>query len=170
LPRFLYALGIREVGEATSQNLARHFKNLDAIRQASIEELQQVPDVGPVVAEHIYHFFRNPKNQRVIDDLLAQGIHWPDIPEDENKPKPLAGKNIVLTGSLASMSRSEAKAALQDLGARVTGSVSKNTDLVIAGDKAGSKLAKAEQLGVPVKDENWLLRTLASAQSGPQNK
>jgi len=170
LPRFLYALGIREVGEATSQNLARHFKNLDAIRQASIEELQQVPDVGPVVAEHIYHFFRNPKNQRVIDDLLAQGIHWPDIPEDENKPKPLAGKNIVLTGSLASMSRSEAKTALQELGARVSGSVSKNTDLVIAGDKAGSKLAKAEQLGVPVKDENWLLRTLASAQSGPQNK
>ncbi len=165
LPRFLYALGIREVGEATSQNLARHFKNLDAIRNASIDELQQVPDVGPVVAEHIYHFFRNPKNQRVIDELLAQGIHWPEIPDDEDKPKPLAGKNIVLTGSLASMSRSEAKSALQALGAKVTGSVSKNTDMVIAGDKAGSKLAKAEQLGVPVKDEHWLLEQIQQARS-----
>ncbi len=165
LPRFLYALGIREVGEATSQNLARHFKSLEAIRNASIEELQQVPDVGPVVAEHIYHFFRNPKNQRVIDELLAQGIHWPEIPDDEDQPKPLAGKNIVLTGSLASMSRSEAKAALQALGAKVTGSVSKNTDMVIAGDKAGSKLAKAEQLGVPVKDGHWLLEQLQQARS-----
>jgi DNA ligase (NAD+) len=156
LPRFLYALGIREVGEATAENLAQHFKDLDAIREASIEELQAVPDVGPVVAEHIYHFFRNPKNQHVIDDLLEQGIYWPAIEDNSDRPRPLAGKNIVLTGSLDSMSRSEAKAALKQLGARVSGSVSKNTDLVVAGVKAGSKLAKAEQLGVPVKDEAWL--------------
>ncbi len=160
LPRFLYALGIREVGEATANNLAQHFKSLETIQNASLEELQQVPDVGPVVAEHIYHFFRNPKNQRVIEDLLAQGIHWPEIPDDAHRPQPLAGENIVLTGSLQSMSRSQAKAALQSLGAKVTSSVSKNTQRVIAGEKAGSKLVRAEELGVPVVDENWLLDLL----------
>ncbi len=160
LPRFLYALGIREVGEATAQNLAQHFKSLEAIQKAGLEELQQVPDVGPVVAEHIYHFFRNSKNQEVIEALLAQGIHWPESSDDSQHPRPLAGQNIVLTGSLASMSRSRAKAALQALGAKVTGSVSAKTDRVIAGDKAGSKLARAEQLGVPVVGEDWLLALL----------
>ncbi len=162
LPRFLYALGIPEVGEVTAENLARHFGDLEAIMQASAEQLEAVPDVGEVVAEHILTFFQQPLNQKVIKGLLEAGIHWP-IPEtlSASVPStPFAGKTVVLTGTLQHMTRQEAKARLQALGAHVTNSVSKKTDYLIAGDKAGSKLTKAQQLGVPILDEAQFLEML----------
>ncbi|MEH0665434.1 NAD-dependent DNA ligase LigA [Vibrio scophthalmi] len=158
LPRFLYSLGIREVGEATAANLAMHFKTLPAISEATLEQLIEVPDIGHIVASHILAFFSEEKNQQVVEDLLAQGIHWPDIAEpDEDAPAPLAGKTVVLTGSLSQLTRSDAKAALQTLGAKVTSSVSKNTDILFAGENAGSKLAKAQDLGIEIKTEQDLL-------------
>lgn len=154
LPRFLYALGIREVGEATAAALARHFGSLDALRAADVQALQQVPDVGPVVAARVHGFFADPGNQQVLADLLAQGIHWPPI---EPAPVlPLAGKTIVLTGTLAGMPREQTKTALSALGAKVAGSVSKKTHYVVAGADAGSKLARAQELGIPVLDETGL--------------
>jgi DNA ligase (NAD+) len=153
LARFLYALGIREVGEATAQGLANYFTELDAIQHADEETLQQVPDVGPVVAAHIHAFFRQSHNLEVIENLLQAGVHWPTVKRPAASQQPLQGKIIVLTGTLSVMTRDEAKQRLQSLGAKVTGSVSKKTDLVVAGAEAGSKLAKAEQLGVEVMDE-----------------
>ncbi len=158
LPRFLYALGIREVGEATALALASHYKTLSAMQTAIAEDLQTVPDVGPVVAHNIETFFSQPHNQEVINKLLASGINWPEIQTKETDEQPLAGKTIVLTGSLSRMTRSDAKARLIGLGAKVSGSVSKNTDLVITGEKAGSKLKKAEQLGIQVMDEEEMLK------------
>ncbi len=155
LARFLYALGIREVGEATSQILARQFRSLEALEQASEEELQQTPDVGPIVAAHIAAFFRQPHNRDVIEKLLKAGIHWPEVEAPVQDQQPLADKTFVLTGSL-SRPRSEIKAGLQALGARVSGSVSKKTDYVVAGEKAGSKLDKARELGVVILDEAGL--------------
>ncbi|MCL9782839.1 NAD-dependent DNA ligase LigA [Vibrio sp. S4M6] len=158
LARFLYSLGIREVGEATAANLAQHFKTLPAIEQASMEQLIEVPDVGEVVASHILAFFAQEKNQKVIQELIEQGVHWPEIEEtSSDTPQPLAGLTVVLTGSLSQLSRTEAKEALQNLGAKVTGSVSKKTDILFAGEAAGSKLAKAQDLGIEVRSEQDLL-------------
>ena len=163
LARFLYALGIREVGETTAHSLAEHFGDLEAIENADLETLQAVPDVGPIVANSIYTFFRQPHNVEVIDRLLAAGIHWPKVEAKKPESLPLAGKIVVLTGTLQSMPRSEAKKRLQALGAKVTGSVSKKTDWVIAGEAAGSKLSKARELGVEVLDEARLLELLQQA-------
>ena len=160
LPRFLFALGIRDVGETTAAALARHFGDLQVLRHADLETLQQVPDVGPVVASRIVAFFAVPDNQKVIDDLLAQGIHWPAIAKPAREALTLAGRTLVLTGTLSSMTREDAKAALEALGAKVAGSVSKKTDFVIAGEDAGSKLVKARELGVPVLDETGLAALL----------
>jgi DNA ligase (NAD+) len=157
LPRFLFALGIREVGEATAAALANHYGELSAVMAADERSLQQVPDVGPVVARHIAEFFAEPRNQAVVNALLSQGLAWPPIEKRAPDEQPLLGKTYVITGTLSSMSRSDAKAALQALGAKVSGSVSKNTDGLVAGEAAGSKLTKAESLGVPVLDEAWLL-------------
>ena len=157
LPRFIYALGIREVGEATALNLAQHFRSLDALRAASLEQLLAVADVGSVVAGQILHFLAEPHNQTVIDGLIAVGVQWPDIAEKAQTAQPLAGQTLVLTGTLIAMGRDEAKEKLQQLGAKVAGSVSAKTSAVIAGDNAGSKLAKAEELGVAVWTEQQML-------------
>ncbi|CAH0539013.1 NAD-dependent DNA ligase LigA [Vibrio marisflavi] len=158
LPRFLYSLGIREVGEATAANLAQHFKTLPSIEQATLEQLIEVQDVGEVVANHILTFFAQESNQKVVLELIEQGISWPEIEEvSDNSPQPLAGMTVVLTGSLSQLSRTEAKEALQNLGAKVTGSVSKKTDILFAGEAAGSKLAKAQDLGIEVRSEQDLL-------------
>ncbi|MFZ5535977.1 MAG: NAD-dependent DNA ligase LigA [Pseudomonadota bacterium] len=152
LARFLYALGIREVGEATAQTLARHFGALEPLMAASVEQLMAVPDVGPIVAAHIAGFFAEPHNREVIAGLLAAGIHW-DAPAQPGGTQPLAGKTYVITGTLEGMTREEAKARLEALGAKVSDSVSKKTTAVIAGEAAGSKLTKALALGVPVLDQ-----------------
>lgn len=158
LPRFLYSLGIREVGEATAANLANHFETLEAISKATKEQLIEVPDVGDIVAEHLSNFFQEEHNMAVINDLLEVGIHWPAIEKpQEGVELPLEGKIVVLTGSLSQLTRSDAKAALQSLGAKVTGSVSKKTDLLVAGEAAGSKLAKAQDLGIDIWDEQALV-------------
>jgi DNA ligase (NAD+) len=162
LPRFLYALGIRDVGEATAQGLALHFGDLDPIMCADEETLQKVPDIGPVVAQHIRTFFDQPENREVADRLRKE-VRWPKIEVKSEDELPLKGKTVVLTGTLSSMERNQAKERLMALGAKVTGSVSKNTDLVIAGEKAGSKLAKAEKLGVEVIDEDAFLKLVRDA-------
>ncbi|PLR33951.1 DNA ligase [Chimaeribacter californicus] len=164
LARFLYALGIREVGEATAANLAAHFGSVEALKAADLDALKSVQDVGDVVAKHVRNFLEETHNQQVIDELLdpAIGIHWPEVqvivPEEINSP--FAGKTVVLTGSLTLLSRDEAKDRLTALGAKVSGSVSKKTDLVIAGEAAGSKLAKAQELGIEVIDEAEMIRLL----------
>ncbi|HHT7465474.1 TPA: NAD-dependent DNA ligase LigA [Raoultella ornithinolytica] len=160
--RFLYALGIREVGEATAAGLAAYFATIEALEQATIEELQKVPDVGIVVATHVFHFFAEENNRDVIAQLRAEGVNWPApvVVNAEEIDSPFAGKTVVLTGSLSQLSRDDAKARLMALGAKVAGSVSKKTDLVIAGEAAGSKLAKAEELGIAVIDEAEMLRLL----------
>ncbi|WP_105663115.1 NAD-dependent DNA ligase LigA [Cronobacter dublinensis] len=161
--RFLYALGIREVGEATAAGLAAHFGTLEALINASIDDLQNVPDVGIVVATHVFNFFEEESNRAVIRDLTENvGIHWPapQVVKAEEMDSPFAGKTVVLTGTLSQMSRDDAKARLAALGAKVSGSVSKKTDLLIAGEAAGSKLAKAQELGIEVIDEAEMLRLL----------
>ncbi|MBO2632678.1 NAD-dependent DNA ligase LigA [Shewanella algae] len=160
LAKFLYALGIREVGESTAANLARHFKELDALKQASVEQLIEVEDVGAIVAQHVAHFFAQPHNLEVIDKLLAAGVTWPAIEAPSEDEQPLKGQTWVLTGTLSQMSRTDAKAQLEALGAKVSGSVSKKTDCVVAGEAAGSKLTKANELGVKVLDEADLLALL----------
>ncbi|AXY01632.1 NAD-dependent DNA ligase LigA [Vibrio alfacsensis] len=161
LPRFLYSLGIREVGEATAANLAQHFKKLDVIQQATEEQLIEVQDIGMVVAKHITTFFGEEKNQAVVSDLLSQGIHWPEISAPQAGIElPLEGKTVVLTGTLSQLGRSEAKEALQNLGAKVTGSVSKKTDILFAGENAGSKLTKAQELGIEIQTEQDLLNLM----------
>ncbi|HIF9147971.1 TPA: NAD-dependent DNA ligase LigA [Photobacterium damselae] len=158
LPRFIYSLGIREVGEATAANLAHYFETLEALMTASKEQLIEVPDVGEIVAAHIFNFFREEHNLAVVNDLRDVGIHWPDIEKVADDVELLfEGKTVVLTGSLSQLSRTEAKEALQKLGAKVTGSVSKKTDLVVAGEAAGSKLTKAQELGIEVWDEQQLI-------------
>lgn len=153
LPRFIYALGIREVGEATARNLVQHFKTFPALMTATEAQLLEVPDVGPIVAAHVVHFFAQPHNRSVIDKLIKAGIHWPEIKVQDASKLPLHGKTFVLTGTLSNLSRDEAKAVLESLGATVSGSVSKQTDYVVAGEKAGSKLDKAQSLGVSILDE-----------------
>ncbi len=158
LDRFLYALGIREVGDATARTLAREFGRLEALVDATEERLEKVRDIGPVVASHIVQFFRQAHNREVIERLVAAGISWPDVEPAEHEP--LEGNTYVLTGTLSGITRDEAKQKLQALGAKVSGSVSKKTTAVIAGEKAGSKLAKAEELGVKVLSEQDLLELL----------
>lgn len=157
LARFIFALGIREVGEATALNLANHFKTLEALQNADLEALQQVPDVGEVVANRILAFWHEPHNVAVVNDLIQQGVHWDDIEVKEVGDNLFKGKTVVLTGTLTQMGRNEAKALLQEMGAKVSGSVSAKTDFVIAGDAAGSKLTKAQELGVAVLTEEEFL-------------
>jgi DNA ligase (NAD+) len=152
LPRFIYALGIREVGEATALGLANHFGELDGLMAATADELETVPDVGPIVAARIVDFFANETNRGVVQDLVDAGVRWPLI-EIEHEVAPLSGQTWVLTGTLERMPRNEAKALLVGLGAKVAGSVSAKTHQVVAGPGAGSKLAKASELNVPVMDE-----------------
>lgn len=157
--RFLFALGIREVGEATARTLALHFSSLDALMQAEASELQEIEDIGPVVAHHIETFFQQPANRAVIKRLEDAGVLWPqETPAWQDSE--LNDKTLVLTGTLDNLSRSEAKEKLLALGAKVTGSVSAKTDYLVAGHDAGSKLSKAEKLGVQVVDESQLLSWL----------
>ena len=162
LARFIYGLGIRHVGETTAKDLARHFGRLDALLAADEQALLQVPDVGPVVASSIRHFLEEPHNREVIERLRAHGVTWPesDGAVDSMAPQPLAGKTFVLTGTLPNMGRDEAKELLEAAGAKVAGSVSKKTDYVVAGAEAGSKLEKAQALGVAVLDEAGMLELL----------
>ena len=184
LDRFLYALGIRDVGEATASALAAHFGGLAALRKADADALTEVPDVGPVVAESVRRFFDDPRNGEIVD-ALARELSWEETEPVRTEagseaaagqaaalvqsaapsrkaapPPPLAGKTFVLTGTLDSMSRDDAKRRLQALGAKVTGSVSKRTDYVVAGENPGSKLDKAQSLGVPVLGEAGLAELL----------
>jgi len=161
LSKFLYALGIREVGEVTAESLSAHFGRLDVLQQASAEDLEKVPDVGPIVAQHIVAFFGLEHNQEVIAALQALGVHWPDVKIASQDDQALSGKVFVLTGTLSTMGRIEAKEALQLLGAKVTGSVSKKTDYVVAGEDAGSKLKKALSLGITVFSEEDLVKLIA---------
>jgi len=160
LARFIYALGIRNVGETTAKDLARHFGTLDNLMAADEARLQQVPDVGPVVAQSITAFFAEPHNREVIAQLRMAGVQWPEHEGESVTQLPLTGKTFVLTGTLPSLSRDEAKAMLEAQGAKVAGSVSKKTDYVVAGAEAGSKLDKARELGVAVLDEQALLQML----------
>jgi DNA ligase (NAD+) len=160
LARFLYSLGIREVGEATAANLASHFGELELILSASVEQLLEVDDVGEIVAKHLSHFFTQPHNIEVIEALVEAGITWPVIAKADESLLSLKGQTWVLTGTLLQLNRNDAKAQLQAMGAKVAGSVSKNTDCLVAGEAAGSKLAKALELGVKVIDEVALLALL----------
>ena len=160
LGRFLYSLGIRDVGEATANALAGTFASLDELMEASEEQLQAVPDVGPIVASHVRAFFQEPHNRTVIAKLLKKEIHWPAAERRHASQKPLAGKTFVLTGTLSSMTREEAKERLSALGAKVSGSVSKNTDFVVVGENAGSKAKRAAELGVPTLAESDFLSVL----------
>jgi len=162
LPRFLFALGIREVGEATALALANYFGALEPAMAASIEDLQLVPDVGPIVATHIADFFATDRNREVIQALRDAGVQWPVILVAERANLPLQGQTYVLTGNLESMTRDDAKQKLVELGAKVAGSVSAKTNCVVAGPGAGSKLAKAEELGLRVMDETEFLAFLSS--------
>jgi DNA ligase (NAD+) len=160
LGRFLFGLGIRHVGEATARDLARHFGTMEAIMTADADQLMQVPDVGPVVAHSLRQFFSQDHHVEVIEQLRACGLHWTDLPPSADARLPLAGKTYVLTGTLPTLSREQAKELLESAGAKVAGSVSKKTTAVIAGEEAGSKLDKAHSLGVPVLDEAALLALL----------
>ncbi|WP_296050472.1 NAD-dependent DNA ligase LigA [uncultured Alteromonas sp.] len=160
LPKFLYALGIREVGETTATNLALHFQTLAAIQSASLDDLQAVQDVGVVVAEHVFNFFSESHNTEVLEGLLNAGLNWPEIEAPDEADLVLDGKTCVVTGTLSQMSRNDVKALLQQAGAKVAGSVSAKTDFLVAGEKAGSKLAKAQELDVEVWDEERLMAFL----------
>ncbi|MGL5986513.1 MAG: NAD-dependent DNA ligase LigA, partial [Burkholderiales bacterium] len=160
LPRFVYALGIRNVGEATAKDLARHFGDIDALIHADVEQLLAVADVGPVVAQSIVDFFAEAHNVEVIEQLRAAGVNWPAIEKLSSSNTKLSGKTFVLTGTLPTLSRDDAKARLETAGAKVAGSVSKKTDYVVAGTEAGSKLVKAQELGIPVLDEAQMLELL----------
>jgi len=166
LNRFLFALGIRHVGESTAKDLARYFGKLEAIMQAGVEQLLQVPDVGPVVAQSIFDFFVEAHNREVVQQLRELGVHWEEHDGTANQVLPLTGKTFVLTGTLPTMSRDEAKAQLEALGAKVAGSVSKKTSCVVAGAEAGSKLDKARELNLPVWDEAALQVLLANKGEG----
>jgi DNA ligase (NAD+) len=161
LARFIFALGIRNVGEATAKELARHFGSLDRLMQADEEALRQVPDIGPVVALSIAQFFAEAHNREVIEQMRACGVHWPEgEPRGAASAMNLAGRTFVLTGTLPSMSREEAKELIEAQGGKVAGSVSRKTDYVVAGTEAGTKLAKAEELGIAVLDEAGLRQLL----------
>lgn len=162
LPRFIYALGVHEVGEATALALAQHFGELQKIQQASTEELEAVPDVGPVVANNITQYFSHVENRKLVKALQSAGVTWPDIDVADATDAILAGQTYVITGKFDSMSRNEIKAQLQQLGAKVAGSVSSKTTALIAGEKAGGKLGKATDLGIPILDQQQLDELLHS--------
>jgi DNA ligase (NAD+) len=162
LARFIFALGIRNVGEATAKDLARHFGNLDALMAADLDRLQQVPDVGPVVAASVARFFAEPHNIEVIEQLRAAGVNWPEGEALATVSSPIAGKTFVLTGTLPTLTRDEAKDMIEGLGGKVVGSVSKKTDYVVAGAEAGSKLDKAQALGVTILDETQFRELISS--------
>ena len=161
LARFVFALGIHSVGETTAQTLASHFTSLDKIINASEENLLDVPDVGPIVAENVLTFFKQDHNIEVVEQLISVGIHWPKIKKKIESQLPLANKTFVVTGTLETMGRNDAKAGLQELGAKVSGSVSKNTDYVVVGENPGSKATKAAELGITILNENELIKLLA---------
>jgi DNA ligase (NAD+) len=160
LERVLYALGIRDVGDSTAKVLSRWFGSMEALAAAGEAELMAVPDVGPIVAAHVVAFFREAHNREVIAGLREHGVRWADSEPQRTVEGPLAGKTVVLTGTLTSMGRDEAKDKLETLGAKVSGSVSKKTSFVVAGAEAGSKLDKANELGIEVLDEDGLLALL----------
>ena len=162
LPRFLYALGIRDVGEATALALARHFGDLQALRLATFEDIQRVPDVGPVVARNVAAYFADADNERVVNRLLASGVAWPTMIRQTSNDS-LSGKTFVLTGTLAAMTRDEARAAVTARGGKVSGSVSKKTHYLVAGEEAGSKLEKARELSITVLDEGAFLALIAGS-------
>jgi DNA ligase (NAD+) len=161
LARFIFALGIRNVGEATARDLARHFGSLDALLAADADSLQRVPDVGPIVAASVVAFLAEAHNREIIGRLRVAGVNWPESEASETGSRVFAGKTLVLTGTLPSLKRDQAKALIEAAGGKVAGSVSKKTDFVVAGEEAGSKLEKALELGVPVIDEAELLKLLA---------
>jgi len=161
LPRFIYALGIREVGEATALNLARHFGSWPSLAAASEQQLLEVADVGPIVADHLRQFFDSASSMQVVKSLLDAGVSWPDIERPPLQNLPLTGQIWVVTGKLEALGREEAKTHLQALGAKVAGSVSPKTNCLVAGPGAGSKLVRANELGVKVIDEQSLLQLLA---------
>lgn len=156
LPKFLYSLGIREVGEVTAKNVANHFLTVESVMSASQEELETVSDVGPIVAHHICAFFDNDDNRQQVAELIELGLHWPEIEKKSDDELPLKGKTYVITGSFDGISRTEIKEQLESLGAKVSGSVSKNTSALVAGEKAGSKLTKAESLGIKILGADFL--------------
>ena len=160
LARFVFSLGIHSIGETTAQTLANHFSTLENIINASEEKLLEVPDVGPIVAENLLTFFKQKHNLDVVEQLLAVGINWPNIKKKSMDEQPLVGKTFVVTGTLETMGRNDAKSALQELGAKVAGSVSKKTDYVVVGENAGSKATKAADLGIPILDEKALIKLL----------
>lgn len=160
LARFIFSLGIHDVGETTAQTLAHYFADLKALEKASQEQLLAVPDVGPAVSQSILHFFSQPHNREVVDKLLKAGIHWPAVEKKSDEELPLKDKTFVVTGTLSIMGRDQAKAALQELGAKVTGSVSKKTDYVVVGENPGSKAEKAEALGVEILDEEQFIELI----------
>jgi len=177
LQRFIFALGIRNVGEATARDLARHFGGIDALMAADVEALQAVPDVGPVVAQSIHEFFAEPHNCEVVEQLRAAGVHWLEHEPARQPEGPLVGKTLVVTGTLPSLTRDEAKALIEAAGGKVAGSVSKKTDYLVAGEAAGSKLDKAQQLNVTILDEAGLRALLdgdmedaGASASGTQNE
>ena len=159
LGAFIGALGIHEVGEESAKNLAKHFCSLEALSNATLEDLLAVPDIGPIMAQNIEHFFKDTTNQKIIADIIAAGVTWPDEIPPSPDEQPLLGQTWVLTGTLEKLTRSEAKQILENLGAKVAGSVSKKTDCVVAGKEAGSKLKNAEALGVKTLDEEEFLKT-----------
>ena len=161
LARFIYALGIRHVGEATAKDLARHFGGIDALMAANTEQLLTVNAVGPVVANSIQQFFADSLNRELVAQLLASGVHWPDSSPVQTQHSPLAGKTVVLTGTLPTLSREQASALVEQAGGKVQSSVSKKTSLVLAGSEAGSKLVKAQELGVAVIDEDQFMQLIA---------
>ena len=162
LPRFIYALGIRNVGEATAKDLAQHFGNLDAVMEADVVALMQVKDVGPIVAEAVYQFFQEAHNREVIAAMRDLGVHWADI-EKKAVLAPFAGKTFVLTGTLPTLKRDQAQAMIEAAGGKVSGSVSAKTSYVVAGEEAGSKLEKAQQLNIDILDEAALLTMLQAS-------
>ena len=169
LPRFLFGLGIRHVGEATAKELVRHFGKMDAIMDATVDQLLQVPDVGPIVAQSLRTFFDQAHNREVVEQLRACGVTWTEGVTSAGASLPLAGQTYVLTGTLPTLSRDQAKDMLEALGAKVAGSVSKKTHGVVAGTEAGSKLDKAQELGIPVLDEAGLLALVSAHSSDVSN-
>lgn len=168
LARFLYGLGIRHVGETTAKDLAKHFGRLDRVLDATVEQLLEVPDVGPIVAESLHTFFAQPHNREVVEQLRAAGVTWPEHEGSAAAnavPLPLAGKTFVLTGTLPTLGREDAKALIEAAGGKVAGSVSKKTHYVVAGAEAGSKLDKANELGIAVLDEDGLRALLPASES-----
>ena len=158
LARFLFALGIRDVGEATAEALDRHFRTLDALRASTVAEIEEVPDIGPITAAHVHAFLAETRNTRVIDALVRSGVRWPEIRAVKSCHRDFDGRTFVLTGKLSSMSRDEAGDLVRELGGKVAGSVSKKTDFVVVGEEAGSKLKKAGELGIKILDEDQFLK------------